>query len=173
MKIVLVGYMGSGKSSIGKKLAEVVKLPFMDLDSEIEKTEGIAVSEIFSQKGEIYFRNIENKILKKVLDQPDNFILATGGGTPCYGDSMDYILKKQGVVSIYLRTPLKVLVSRLMLEKDERPLLIHINTENELEDFIRKNLFERAFYYNQAAVTIDVVSESITETVAKIILKLF
>ncbi|QQX75696.1 MULTISPECIES: shikimate kinase [Aequorivita] len=173
MKIVLVGYMGSGKSSIGKKLAEVVKLPFMDLDSEIEKTEGIAVSEIFSQKGEIYFRNIENKILKKVLDQPDNFILATGGGTPCYGDSMDYILKKQGVVSIYLRTPLKVLVSRLMLEKDERPLLIHINTENELEDFIRKHLFERAFYYNQAAVTIDVVSESITETVAKIILKLF
>ncbi|PHR10641.1 MAG: shikimate kinase [Aequorivita sp.] len=173
MKIVLVGYMGSGKSSIGKKLAEVLKLPFMDLDAEIEKAEGIPVPEIFSQKGEIYFRKIENKILKRVLDQPDNFILATGGGTPCYGDSMDYILNQKDVESIYLRTPLKVLVSRLLLEKDERPLLNHINSENELEDFIRKHLFERAFYYNQAGVTIDVVSESITETVAKIILKLF
>lgn len=173
MKIVLVGYMGSGKSSIGKKLAEVLKLPFMDLDVEIEKAEGIPVPEIFSQKGEIYFRKIENKILKRVLDQPDNFVLATGGGTPCYGDSMDYILNQKDVESIYLRTPLKVLVSRLILEKDERPVLNHINSENELEDFIRKHLFERAFYYNQAGITIDVVSESITETVAKIILKLF
>lgn len=173
MKILLVGYMGSGKSSVGKKLAEVLKIPFMDLDSEIEKTEGVTLPKIFSEKGEIYFRKVENEVLKKLLEHPNNFVLATGGGTPCYADSMDYILKKQDVVSIYLRTPLKVLVSRLMLEKDERPLLNHINSENELEDFIRKHLFERAFYYNQASVTIDVASESVAETVEKIILKLF
>ena len=173
MKILLVGYMGSGKSSVGKKLAEVLKIPFMDLDSEIEKKEGVALPKIFSEKGEIYFRKVENEVLKKLLEHPNNFVLATGGGTPCYADSMDYILKKQDVVSIYLRTPLKVLVSRLMLEKDERPLLNHINSENELEDFIRKHLFERAFYYNRASVTIDVASESVAETVEKIILKLF
>lgn len=172
MKIILIGYMGSGKSSVGKKLAEVLNIPFMDMDSQIEKTEGISISRIFSEKGEIYFRKVENKILKKLLHQPDNFVLATGGGTPCYGDSMEYIMKQEDVVSVYLKPSLKNLVTRLAIEKDERPLLKHLNSEMELEDFIIKHLFERSFYYNQAAVTIDVASESIAETVEKIILKL-
>jgi len=165
--------MGSGKSSVGEKLAKVLRIPFLDLDSEIEKAEEISISRIFSEKGEIYFRKIENQVLKKVLVLPNNFVLATGGGTPCYGDSMEYISKQENVVSVYLKAPLKTLVSRLTLEKDKRPLLNHLNSEILLEDFIKKHLFERAFYYNQATVTIDVASESIAETVEKIVLKLF
>lgn len=173
MKIVLIGYMGSGKTSIGQKLAEVLKLSFKDLDAEIEKEEGISIPEIFSKKGEIYFRKLESHILKKILGQDDNFVLATGGGTPCYGDTMSFIATQKDVVTIYLKLPLEVLVSRLLLEKDQRPLISHLKSEEELKDFIRKHLFERSFYYNQATIIIDGASENISETVEKIILKLF
>ncbi|CAM3517649.1 shikimate kinase [Aequorivita lipolytica] len=172
MKIVLVGYMGSGKSSVGKKLSKVLKLPFKDLDSEIEKIEEISISKIFSEKGEIYFRKVENRVLKKLLSESKHFILATGGGTPCYGDSMEFITAHKDVVSIYLKTSLEVLVTRLKSEKNQRPLLAHLNNEEEIEDFIRKHLFERAFYYNQANVVVENSSEDIAETVEKVILKL-
>ncbi len=89
MKIVLIGYMGSGKSSVGKKLAEVLGISFMDLDDEIEKREHISIQKIFSKKGEIYFRKIEKEVLQTILIKRDSFVLATGGGTPCYADSMN------------------------------------------------------------------------------------
>src|SRR5690606_13608466 len=173
MKIVLIGYMGSGKSSIGEKLATVLDFPFSDLDSAIERQEGCTVSEIFSKKGEIYFRKIENRVLKNTLAKPGNIVLATGGGTPCYADSMLFLTEQKDVVSVYLKTPLDVLCKRLFSEKSKRPLLAHLKSEEELNDFIRKHLFERAFYYNQAKVIIENGSENIAETVEKIILKLF
>lgn len=173
MKIVLIGYMGSGKSSVGEKLADVLGMPFKDIDTEIEEQVGVPLPRIFSEKGEIYFRKIENEILKKILFQPENFVLATGGGTPCYGDSMNFITDQKDVISIYLKIPLSILVSRLFLEKENRPLLAHLKTEEDLNDFIRKHLFERAYYYNQANVIIENDSENIEETVEKIILKLF
>ena len=173
MKIVLVGYMGCGKSSIGKKLAEVLRLPFKDIDSEIEKAERISVSKIFSQKGEVYFRKVENKVLKQLLKNSNSFVLATGGGTPCYSDAMEIIGNQEDTVSVYLKNPINTLVSRLFSEKVDRPLIAHLSSEIELEDFIRKHLFERAFYYNQADMIIDVGSESVAKTVEKIILKLF
>ncbi|AFL79807.1 shikimate kinase [Aequorivita sublithincola DSM 14238] len=173
MKIVLIGYMGSGKSSVGNKLAEVLKIPFKDMDAEIEKNEGISISKIFSEKGEIYFRKVENRVLKKILTQSEAFVLATGGGTPCYGDSMDFILEQDDVVTVYLKTPLEVLTMRLFSEKENRPLLTHLKTEEDLNDFIRKHLFERGFYYNQSEMIIDVGSEKIVKTVEKILLKLF
>ena len=165
--------MGSGKTAIGKELASVLNIPFKDMDAEIEKREGASISSIFSEKGEIYFRKTENEVLKKILLQPEGFVLATGGGTPCYSDSMAFITAKNDVVSVYLKLPLAVLVSRLFSEKENRPLLAHLKTEEELEDFIRKHLFERAFYYNQAGLTIENSSENITDTVEKILLKLF
>ena len=173
MKIVLIGYMGSGKSAVGKKLAEVLGIQFRDMDSEIEKREGITISMIFSERGEIYFRKAENEILKEVLTQPESFVLALGGGTPCYSESMAFITAQKDVVSVYLKTPLDILVRRLFIEKENRPLLAHIETEEELNDFIRKHLFERAFYYNQSGFNVENGSESISETVEKIILKLF
>ncbi len=173
MKIVLIGYMGSGKSSIGKKLATVLGFPFTDLDSEIEKQEGCSVSDIFSKKGEIYFRKIENAVLKHTLSQTGNMVLATGGGTPCYAESILFITEQKEVVAVYLKTPLNVLCKRLFAEKSKRPLIAHLKSEEELNDFIRKHLFERAFYYNQANLIIENGPENIDDTVEKIILKLF
>lgn len=173
MKIVLLGYMGSGKTSVGKKLADVLEIPFKDMDTEIEKQVGVSIPKIFSEKGEIYFRKIENEVLKKNLSGTENFVLATGGGTPCYGDSMSFITEQTDVMSIYLKTPLSILVSRLFLEKENRPLLTHLKTEEDLNDFIRKHLFERAYYYNKADLILENGSENIDETVEKIILKLF
>ncbi|SRX55561.1 shikimate kinase [Aequorivita sp. CIP111184] len=173
MKIVLIGYMGSGKSSVGKKLAAVLGFTFKDLDSIIENQESCSITEIFSKKGEIYFRKIENEILKTTLSVPGNLILATGGGTPCYADSMSFMTETKDVVTLYLKTPLDVLSTRLFNEKLKRPLLVHLKREEELNDFIRKHLFERAFYYNQANVIIDNGSGNIADTVEKIILKLF
>lgn len=173
MKLVLIGYMGSGKSTVGKKLATILGIPFKDLDSEIEKQEGTSVSNIFSGKGEIYFRKVESIVLKQILSLDEKFILATGGGTPCYGDSMSFITTEKDVTSIYLKTPLDILTTRLFSEKENRPLLSHLQTEEELNDFLRKHLFERAYYYNQAKVIIENGGEGIDNTIEKILLKLF
>ncbi|MAO48673.1 MAG: shikimate kinase [Aequorivita sp.] len=173
MKIILMGYMGSGKSSVGKKLASALQLPFKDMDSEIEKAEGSSVSEIFAKKGEIYFRRVENQILKNLLQQADSFVLATGGGTPCYGDAIEVILKTSKIISIYLKAPIPTLVRRLYDENDGRPLLAHLNSEEVLEDFIRKHLFERAFYYNQAHMTVEAGEENTDKIVENIIAGLF
>ncbi|WP_026450768.1 shikimate kinase [Aequorivita capsosiphonis] len=172
MKIVLIGYMGSGKSTVGKKLAEVLGIPFMDLDTEIEKQTNTSISEIFSKKGEIYFRRIESEVLKKLLSQSESYVLATGGGTPCYGDNMAFMTKAD-LMTIYLKTPLDVLTSRLFLEKESRPLLAHLKTRDDLNDFLRKHLFERVYYYNQSKYVVETIPENIEETVEKIVLKLF
>lgn len=173
MKIVLIGYMGSGKSTIGEKLAEVLRIPFMDLDSEIEKQEKSSISTIFSSKGEIYFRKVENRVLKEILLKEERFVLATGGGTPCYGDAMSFLAAQDDVTSIYLKTPLDVLTMRLFSEKEKRPLLSHLQTEEELNDFIRKHLFERAYYYNQADLLIQNGMEDIDIAIETIVSKLF
>ncbi|MCG2419440.1 shikimate kinase [Aequorivita sp. F47161] len=173
MKILLIGYMGSGKSSVGNRLAEVLKIPFKDMDAEIEQAEGLSISEIFSNKGEIYFRKTENKVLKRLLGQTDSFVLATGGGTPCYADSLAFMLEQPNTVLVYLKVSLDVLTERLLLEKDKRPLLAHLNGEEEVKDFIRKHLFERTYYYNQANLIVDNSSENIVETVEKIVSRLF
>src|SRR5690606_13294574 len=173
MKIVLIGYMASGKSFVGKKLAAVLGIPFKDLDAEIENQEGKSIPKIFSEKGEIYFRKVENEALKQIISKAEDFVLATGGGTHCYGNSMDLILSQKDVLSIYLKTPLDVLVARLLSEKENRPVVAHLDTEEKLNDFIRKHLFERSYYYNQAALIIDNGNESVNDTVEKIILKLF
>ncbi|MBB6682488.1 shikimate kinase [Aequorivita sp. 609] len=168
MKIVLIGYMGSGKSAIGKKLAEILNLPFKDLDTEIENREGTTVSEIFSTKGGIYFRKIENTTLKEILALNESFVLATGGGTPCYADSITVLTNQDNVTLVYLKAPLEVLTKRLFLEKDSRPLLSHLKTEELLNDFIRKHLFERVYYYNQANKIVEVENKSIDEVVKEI-----
>lgn len=173
MKIILIGYMGSGKSSVGKKLAEVLDIPFKDLDTEIENQEANSISTIFSEKGEIYFRIIENKMLKNLLSQRESYVLATGGGTPCYANNMASMVERDDVKTVYLKTPLEILTTRLFQEKANRPLLAHLQTEEELNDFLRKHLFERVYYYNQSKFVIDNTSENIDETIEKIVSKLF
>ncbi len=173
MKIVLVGYMGSGKSVVGSKLSEILDAKFLDLDTEIEKVEGMSISHLFNKKGEIYFRKKEREILLKLIAQDEKAIIATGGGTPCYGDLMQVLADNKEVTVIYLKASLETLTERLMQEKANRPLISHLETEELLNDFIRKHLFERNFYYFQAEKSVVVDNKTVEAIVAEIVADLF
>ena len=172
MKILLLGYMGSGKSAVGEHLAKVLGVPFYDLDLEIEKETKKAISEIFKDKGEIFFRKTEHEVLLKLLESTDSYVLALGGGTPCYGNIMQLILERKDVASIFLRTSLKELTERLFPERSKRPLIAHIETKELLNDFVRKHIFERNFYYNQAARNVQ-ADATVHEIVSEIVSELF
>jgi len=166
MKIVLLGYMGSGKSAIGKQLAQKMHLQFIDLDFYIEEQEKTTIKLIFEQKGEIYFRLIEHRYLKEILDTKDKFILSLGGGTPCYANNMDMINNTKAT-SIYLKTSLKTLVDRLLPNKEKRPLIAHLSAE-KINEFIAKHLFERQFYYEKATYKVENDHKQKEEVVAEI-----
>ena len=169
MKIVLLGYMASGKSSIGKKLAKSLRMNFIDLDDYIIEKEKMSITTIFEQKGEIYFRKIENKYLKKILSKNEDFILSLGGGTPCYADNME-VINKKNIISIYLQGSISTMVKRLIKKKAKRPLIASLS-DDKIPEFVAKHLFERRFYYEQAKMTIKIDDKKKSE-VAKEIYKL-
>ena len=140
--------MGSGKTTLGEAIAHLKNIPFIDLDSYIAEGENLSVQEIFRSKGEIYFRKKETLYLKELLQKEEDFILSLGGGTPCFGNNMA-LIKEATSLSIYLKYQPQSLTQRLLQEKDHRPLLAQIK-EIDLEEFIRKHLFERNPYYAQA-----------------------
>ncbi|WP_338356839.1 shikimate kinase [Yeosuana marina] len=160
MIVILIGYMASGKSTIGKILAEKLHYDFIDLDSYIESNEGISVQNIFKNKGEIYFRKLETLFLNEIIDTKNNVILSLGGGTPCYGKNMSIIQNASHVKSFYLKASISFLVNRLKTRKGKRPLIAHLETEDELTEFIGKHLFERAPYYEQANFKISIDNKS-------------
>ena len=166
MKIVLLGYMASGKSNIGKKLAKKMNYTLIDLDDFIVEQENMSISAIFSEKGEIYFRTIENKYLKQLLEKKDSFILSLGGGTPCYANNME-LIKKANVISIYLQASIKKLTDRLIKKKQKRPLVASLN-DNQIFEFVGKHLFERSYYYEQAKHIIKTDSKKRAEIVIEI-----
>ncbi|MEC3967061.1 shikimate kinase [Flagellimonas halotolerans] len=153
MKIVLVGYMASGKSTVGRLLARQLGVEFVDLDDYIEQHQKKSIKNIFSEKGEIFFRKLEHQMLAEVLEKEKSIILSTGGGTPCYGTNMATILN-QSDHSIYLNLSIPNLVERISKEKDDRPLVKNI-VDEELPEFIGKHLFERRPYYLQAKHILD------------------
>lgn len=167
MKIVLLGYMASGKSIIGKELSKLIDLPFIDLDFFIEDKENMSISDIFAQKGEIYFRTIENKYLKELLNTKENFVLSLGGGTPCYANNMDMLLNIENLQSFYLKSSIATIINRLEGELTKRPLIAHLSSSN-LQEFIAKHLFERTFYYEKAHHSIIVDKKNIETIVSEI-----
>ncbi|CAM1354391.1 shikimate kinase [Tenacibaculum halocynthiae] len=162
MRIFFLGYMASGKSTIGKIVAKKYNLPFIDLDDYIEKKENKTVSEIFQSKGEIYFRKKENEYLKELVEAEDNFVLSLGGGTPCYGNNMDLITKSKNTISFYLRASISTIINRLKSEKEQRPLVANLKND-DLNEFVAKHLFERSYFYNQAKHTIAIDTKEIDE----------
>ena len=172
MTLFLVGYMGCGKSVVGSKLAEVLDYEFIDLDKFIEEKEGESIKKIFKNKGEIYFRNIENKYLNQVINF-DNTVISLGGGTPCYGNNMNFMLKADNALVVYLKTSIQILVDRLFTEKSNRPLIAHLELESDLTEFVGKHLFERAPYYEQSSCVIKTNELTIDGVVDHIILYLF
>lgn len=167
MKIVLVGYMGSGKSTIGKEISKIVGISFYDLDEVIEKKEQKSIKNIFETKGEIYFRKIEHEILNDFLEGNDDFILALGGGTPCYANNHVFLQNKD-ISSFYLKMSVEALVSRLKNEKAQRPIIANLSND-ELDEFVRKHLFDRNYYYLQSKHIISTENKSVKEISDEII----
>jgi shikimate kinase len=151
-RIILVGYMGAGKTTIGKALSQELGIVFYDLDWYIENRMRKTVAQIFAEKGEEGFRLIEHNMLHEIAEF-ENVIISCGGGTPCFFDNMDY-LNEQGQV-IYLKATPEVLYKHLLMSKGERPLLKGKNPE-ELITFIREQLEKREIFYNKARYTLDV-----------------
>ena len=165
-KIILLGYMGCGKSTIAKLLANLTSISYLDLDEIIEKNENASVKNIFSEKGEIYFRKLEHQILEKLINNQESFILSLGGGTPCYSNNHEF-LKSSNVISIYLKASVETLYDRLLYSNSERPLIANKNPE-EMKEFIAKSLFDRSYYYNQAQFKISVDGKSSEEIISEI-----
>ena len=155
MKIVLLGYMASGKSSIGKRLSKRLSMNFLDLDDYIIEQEGMSISHIFKEKGEVYFRKIENKYLNEIISKKEKFILALGGGTPCYANNMDVINNDDKVLSIYLQGNTSTMIERLVRKKSKRPLVASLS-DDKIPEFVAKHLFERRPFYEQAKLTVKI-----------------
>jgi len=156
-KIFLIGMMGSGKTFWTKKIAKWIKSAGYDLDDLIEMTEEKTIAEIFEEDGEEYFRKSEAKILRWFKEKK-KFVLATGGGTPCYMENMAW-MKKEGIV-IWLDESVEILVQRLLAEKAHRPLIAKLSDE-AITNFIQQKLVERHAFYQQANYRLS--SDQITE----------
>jgi shikimate kinase len=173
MKIILLGYMASGKSTVGSLLAKIVDFNFIDLDSFIERKEEMSISEIFTEKGEVYFRKIENIYLKELLLNYNNCIISLGGGTPCYSNNMDLILSNKETLCFFLKTSINEIVIRLMKEKDQRPLVAQIESKESLKEFVGKHLFERNPFYLRSDFIINTDQKTKEDIVEEIVFKLF
>jgi shikimate kinase len=149
VRFFLIGFMGSGKSYVGKKLAELIGLEFIDLDEMIIQKAQKTIPEIFQEYGESHFRNLE----RECLFETQNFnktIIATGGGTPCFFKNMEWM--NSSGVTIYLNVATPILVNRLRKEIHGRPLIAS-KSEEELSEFINQKLIERQSFYEMAHIT--------------------
>ncbi|MBW7869302.1 MAG: AAA family ATPase [Brumimicrobium sp.] len=146
-KVFLTGFMGSGKTKLGKMLARKLAYNFYDVDEEITLKLQLSINDIFKKLGEPEFRNQESVVLKAISNLPENAIISTGGGLPCYNDNMGFI-NKIGT-SIYLERSPRELFQRLLTNRGERPLIKDL-TENELLDYITQTLSSRSSYYEMA-----------------------
>ena len=154
--LFIVGFMASGKSTIGRMLARSVTRRFIDLDYCIEQRSQQSISQIFEEKGEAYFRHLECQTLK-AMSYEEPSIIATGGGVPVYFDNMDFII--QNGHSVYLRYPIGILVGRLKANRHKRPLVAQLSDE-ELRNSIESKLKERAPFYEKAKLILDCESLS-------------
>ena len=151
-RIIIIGYMGAGKTTVGNALSRQLGIPFYDLDWYIETRMHKSVAQIFEERGEEGFRKIEYNMLHEVAEF-ENVIISTGGGTPCFFDNMDY-LNQQGD-TIYLKATPEVLYAHLKMGRTVRPLLLN-KTSEEMQAFITEQLSKREPFYSKARYTLDV-----------------
>jgi len=160
MKVYLIGFMASGKSTIGQELAKLLEFEFIDLDIYIEQKYNKTIKQIFESKGEDHFRLMESDALREVAALDGNILISSGGGTSCFYNSVDF-MNKTGV-TVYLKMEVGELVARLIDSKTERPLLWGKTTQ-ELNDYIIRVLDERKKYYEKARITVTPSSVDIEE----------
>jgi shikimate kinase len=164
VKIFLIGFMGVGKSTLGKKLARHLQLPFTDLDQFIEKDRSMSIDQLFSYFGEDFFRKAEHECLLKVMEQ-QSFVLACGGGTPCYYNNME--LMNASGISIYLQAGAGFILSRIRQSPTVRPLLKKYEKAGR-DEALRALLEERTAFYGQAKITINVEKLAVDEALQQI-----
>jgi len=166
-KIILLGYMGCGKSTIANRLSKITEIPFVDLDKSIEERTNLSINEIFQMHGEIYFRKLEREVLIELLKAPAALIIGLGGGTPCYANNHE-LLQGENIISVYLKASVDTLFERLVTNKSKRPI-IAAKTDDELKEFIAVHLFERSYYYHQAQHKVVIDGKSKDETTQDIV----
>ena len=168
IRVILIGYMGAGKTTIGKELAKALGVTFYDLDWYIETRHRKTVKQIFDEQGEEGFRRIEHNMLHEVAEF-ENIVLSCGGGTPCFFDNMDYMNRQ--APTVYLKASPEVLHAHLKMGKGVRPLLLN-KTQDEVATFIEEQLQKREPFYAKARYTLDVnlmdSFEKIADTVAQL-----
>ena len=164
MKVFLIGFMGCGKTTVGKKLAKKLSKTFIDLDKWIEQEVQMSVQEIFDRKGEEAFRALEKKYLRISINK-DESVISTGGGTPCHSENMNF-MNAEGI-TVYLSMKPEVLLHRLENSKTERPLLKG-KTREETLLYIKNKLKEREDYYNNAHIIINAFNVDINELADRI-----
>lgn len=163
-KIYIVGFMGSGKTTIGKKLASLLGWTFTDMDKRIEHKSGMTISTIFSEMGEAYFRKMESEVLREISAM-QGVVISTGGGAPCHDGNMDFMLSSG--LTIYLKLTPVQLCSRLSGSGAERPLISSLKKEDLLY-FVEIKLSEREKFYNRAGMIIDGFNPDVNELLQQV-----
>ena len=171
-KIILIGYMASGKSAVGRKLHEQLNYDYYDLDNYIEINYETSVENIFKTKGELYFRQIERKSLENIVTIKKNLIISLGGGTPCYFDTIDFLNSIKETKTFFLKTSVKTICERLKKSKIKRPLISHLIEETEIKEFVGKHLLERNFFYEKSEKKINTDEKTVRAVANEIIKKL-
>lgn len=164
-RIYLVGFMGSGKTTVGKKLSQIIGYEFVDMDKLFEKRYKISIPSFFEKYDELLFRKLESENLKHTFKM-SGVVVASGGGTPCYYQGVDEM--NQNGVTVFLDMVPSALVNRLIHAKNIRPL-IKGKSQEELTNFVETELQERIKYYKKARLTIDGLSVNVAQLAAQII----
>lgn len=156
-RIFLIGFMGAGKTTVGKELSALMNCSFVDLDQYIEQRYRKTIREIFAEKGETFFRDIEQKMLREVAEFED-VVISTGGGTPCYHHNMSYMNEKG--TTVYLKVSNRELVRRISRNQSTRPVLKDF-TGDELTQFVEETIAKRSEFYEQAHVIFEMEAKDI------------
>lgn len=162
-RIYIIGFMGAGKSTFGKKLATLLGWSFIDLDQYLENKRGMSISRQFEIDGEFRFRTAESEALREI--RQSHVVLATGGGTPCFDENMEWM--QQHGFTVYLELPPAALASRILPEKAKRPLVSGI-PDKDLEKFITEKLAKRREYYVRARLILNGLHPDFDEVINRV-----
>jgi len=157
--------MGAGKSHWGRLLSQKLSIPFFDLDAQVEEQAGRSIAEIFTSEGEEHFRMQEKEVLHIITESHESFVMACGGGSPCYFNNIEYM--HQAGTTVWINAPLEVLFHRLVKEKDKRPLIKELSDE-QLKSFISKKFADRKIYYEQADIKMEEEPVQLEKLIEKI-----
>jgi shikimate kinase len=163
-RIILVGFMGAGKTTLGRKLAETLNIPFFDSDQEIEKESQMKIKDLFEQHGELFFREKEKEFIQSLF-MKTNFVLATGGGLPCYNNQMNE-LNVLGT-TVYLNNSVEIIIQRLLNDNQHRPLIKDL-TEKELSEYISAKMKDREPTYLRSKLVLQESDQQVDALISQL-----